>query len=41
MITSDIDGKKIIIGYVYKLGGTRVSWVFKLKKIIALFITEA
>ena len=37
----DVDGRKSTMGYVYTLGGTAVSWVSKLQKIVALSTTEA
>ncbi|XP_068653826.1 secreted RxLR effector protein 161-like [Aristolochia californica] len=40
-MVEDIDGRKSTIGYVYTLGGTTVSWVSNLQKIVALFTTEA
>ncbi|XP_068641927.1 secreted RxLR effector protein 161-like [Aristolochia californica] len=39
-IDGDIDGKKSTIGYIYTLGGTTISWVSKLQKIVALSTTE-
>ena len=36
----DIDDRKSTIGYVYTLGGTTVSWVSKLQKIIVLSTTD-
>ena len=40
-LVGDIDSRKITIGYVYILGGTIVSWVSKLQKIVALSTIEA
>ena len=40
-MAGDVDGRKSTIGYVYALGGTAVSWVSKLQKIVALSTTEA
>ena len=37
----DVDGKKSTIRYMYTLGGTTISWVSKLQKIVALSTTEA
>ena len=37
----DVDGKKSTIGYMYTLGGTTISWVSKLRKIVALSTIEA
>ena len=38
-MAGDVDGKKITTRYVYTLGGTTISWVSKLQKIVALSIT--
>ena len=40
-MAGDVDGRKSTTGYVYTLGGTAVSWVSKLQKIVALSTTEA
>lgn len=40
-MAGDIDGRKRTTGYVYTLGGTAVSWVSKLRKIVAFSTTEA
>ena len=40
-LVGDIDSRKITIGYVCILGGTIVSWVSKLQKIVALSTIEA
>ena len=40
-MAGDVDGRKSTTGYVYTLGGTVVSWVSKLQKIVALSTTEA
>ena len=37
----DIDNRKSTTGYVYTLGGTAVSWVSQLQKIVAFSTTEA
>jgi hypothetical protein len=40
-LAGDVDTRKSTTGYVYTLGGTAVSWVSKLQKIVALSTTEA
>ena len=40
-MVGDVDGRKSITMYVYTLGGTTISWVSKLQKIIALSNIEA
>ena len=40
-MVGDLDGRKSTTGYVYIMGGTAVSWVSKLQKIVALSTTEA
>ena len=35
-MAKDVDGKKSTIGYVYTLGGTTISWVSKLQKIVTI-----
>ena len=40
-MAGDVDGKKSTTGYVYTLGGTMISWVLKLQKIVALSTIEA
>ena len=37
----DIDSRKSIIGFVFTLDGTAISWASNLKKIITLSATEA
>ena len=37
----DVDSRKSTTGYVYTLGGTAISWVSKLQKIVALSSCEA
>ena len=37
----NVDIRRSIIGYVYTLGGTAVSWGSQLHKIVALSTTEA
>ena len=39
-LASDVDTRKSTTGYVYTLGGTAVSWVSRLQKIVALSTTE-
>ena len=40
-MAGDIDSRKSTIGYDYTLGGTTVSWVSKLQKIVALSTIKA
>ena len=40
-MAGDVDNRKSTTGYVHTLGGTAVSWVSKLQKIVALSTTEA
>ena len=40
-IAGDVDGRKSTTGYVYILGGTIISWVSKLQKIVVISTTEA
>lgn len=37
----DVDSRKSTTGYVYTLGGTAISWVSKLQKVVALSSCEA
>ena len=37
----DIDSRKSTTGFVFTLGGTVISWVSNLQKIVTLFTTEA
>ena len=39
-LAGDVDTRKSTTGYVYTLGGTAVSWVSRLQKIVALSTTE-
>ena len=39
-MVGNVDSKKSITGYVYTLGGTTISWLSKLQKIVILFTTE-
>jgi hypothetical protein len=40
-MASDKDSRRSTIGYVFTIGGTTVSWISKLQKVVALSITEA
>ena len=40
-MTGDVDRRKSTTEYVYTLGGTVISWVSKLQKIVAFSTTEA
>ena len=40
-LAGNVDIRRSIIGYVYTLGGTAVSWGSQLQKIVALFTTDA
>ena len=40
-MAGDVNGRKITIMYIYTLGGTTISWVSQLQKIVNLFTTEA
>jgi len=35
-MAGDIDNKRSTIGYAFIVGGTTVSWILKLKKVVAL-----
>ena len=39
-LASDIDGRKSTTGFVFTLGGTAISWVSNLQKIVVLSTTE-
>ena len=39
--TGDIDSRKSISEFVFTLGGTAISWVSNLQKIVTLSTTEA
>ena len=39
-MAGDVNGRKSTTKYVYTLGGTTISWVSKLQKIVALSTTE-
>ena len=38
---SDIGSRKSTTGFVFTLGGTIISWVLNLQKIVTLFTTKA
>ena len=40
-MVGDVDGRKGTTGYIYTLGGTTISQVSMLQKIVAIFTTEA
>jgi hypothetical protein len=40
-MAGDKDSRRSTIGYVFTIGGTTVSWISKLKKVVALSTTEA
>jgi hypothetical protein len=40
-MTGDKDSRRSTIGYVFSIGGTTVSWISKLQKVVALSTTEA
>ena len=40
-LAGNIDSRKSTIGFVFTLGGTTISWVSNLQKIVALSTTEA
>ena len=40
-LAGNVDIRRSIIGYVYTLGGTVMSWSSQLQKIVALSTTEA
>jgi hypothetical protein len=37
---SDKDSRRSTTGYVFTIGGTRVSWISKLQKVVALSTTD-
>ena len=39
-LARDVNHRKSTIGYVYTLGGTVVSWVSQLQRVVALSTTE-
>jgi hypothetical protein len=40
-MVGDKDSRRSTIGYVFTIGGTIVSWISKLQKVVALSTTEA
>ena len=40
-MAGDVDGRKSITRYVYTLGGTIITWISKLQKIVSFSTTEA
>ena len=40
-MVGDKDSRKSTTGYVFTIGGTIISWISKLQKIVALSTTEA
>jgi hypothetical protein len=40
-MAGDKDSRRSTIGYVFTIGGTTVSWISKLQKVVALSTTEA
>jgi hypothetical protein len=40
-MAGDKDSKRCTIGYVFTIGGTTVSWISKLQKVVSLSIMEA
>jgi hypothetical protein len=40
-MVGDKDSRRSTTGYVFTIGGTRVSWISKLQKVVALSTTEA
>ena len=40
-MAGDIDGRRSTTGYVFTIGGTTVSWISKLQKVVALSTMEA
>ncbi|CAH9056836.1 unnamed protein product [Cuscuta epithymum] len=41
LTSNDSDGLRSTTGYVFTFGGTAVSWLLQLQKIVALFTTKA
>ena len=39
-MAGDIDGKRTTTGYAFTVGGTTVSWILKLQKVVALSTIE-
>ena len=40
-MAGDKDSRRSTTGYVFTMGGTIVSWISKLQKVVALLTTEA
>ena len=40
-MAGDKDSKRSIVGYVFTVGGTTVSWISKLQQVVSLSTTEA
>jgi hypothetical protein len=40
-MASDKDSRRSTTGYFFTIGGTTVSWILKLQKVVALSITKA
>jgi hypothetical protein len=40
-MAGDKDSRRSTTGYVFTIGGTTLSWILKLKKVVALSTTEA
>ncbi|KAH9319004.1 hypothetical protein KI387_020773, partial [Taxus chinensis] len=40
-MAGDLDGRRSTIGYIFTVGGTIVSWISRLQKVVALSTTEA
>jgi hypothetical protein len=40
-MAGDKDSRRSTIGYAFTIGGTTVSWILKLQKVVALSTTEA
>ena len=36
----DVDSRKSTSGYIYTIGGTAVSWMYRLRKCVSLSSTE-
>jgi hypothetical protein len=40
-MVGDKDSRRSTTGYVFTIGGTKVSWILKLQKVVSLSTTEA
>jgi hypothetical protein len=40
-MAGDKDSKRSTTGYVFTIGGTKVRWILKLKKVVSLSTTES